>query len=331
MTDVNQTIKKLSEFKDAAKFERLATAYLRSFNPNKYLNTSHLGVNPKGSTVKAPLDGFSFYEEDGELGIAGLEHTTTEIKNLHTKFLKDLATVKPKDPKKGPTGNEGDLRKAIDVINSYRSKYQDIKKATVALVSTLDPKPETILEAKALTKLNNIDLELYGGTRLADYLDTTSKGQYLRKLYLDEKPDKLSLELLREISEKQINYYSKYIDTQLIVQREHNQVDFSSHKFLVGESGAGKSVIAFTALKSSFENGSAGIFLSEKLIDDSSTLEEALTKQLALFESNLNNDSGAIALELCTPSSPLLIVIEDINNSDNPVKALQRILSWITK
>ncbi|WP_198597173.1 ATP-binding protein, partial [Vibrio splendidus] len=331
MANTNQTIKKLSEFKDAAKFERLATAYLRASNPNKYQDTSHLGVNPKGSTVKAPLDGFATYEENGELGIAGLEHTTTEINKLHDKFLKDLSTVKPKDPKKGATGTEGDLRKSIDVINTYRTQYPDIKRATVALVSTLDPKPNTILDAKALAKSNNIDLEIHGGTRIADYLDTTAKGQYLRKLYLGENPDKLSLELLRDITEKQIEEYSKFIDTQLIAQRTHNQFEVSHHKFLVGESGVGKSIIASELLKTNFENGSAGIFLSEKFVAELNSLEEAITRQLALFESTLDNDAGAMALELCPTHLPFVIVIEDVNNSDNPIKLLQKILKWIPK
>jgi hypothetical protein len=329
MSNVNQTVKKLSEFKDAAKFERLATAYLRSFNPNKYQSTSHLGVNPKGSTVKAPLDGFSVYEENGELGVAGLEHTTTDISNLHDKFLKDLSTVKPKDPKKGPTGNEGDLRKAINEINGYRLKYQDIKKATIVLVSTFDPKPETILDAKALGKENNIDIDIHGGTTIADYLDTTAKGQYLRKLYLDEKPEKLSLELLREITEKQVDDYSKLIDVQLMVQRVTCQPEVINHQFLVGESGVGKSVIAFNSLKANFDNGSAGIILSEKIIDKSNSLEQAITEQLSAFENNLNDDAGATALGLCQHQLPFVIVIEDINNSDSPTKILQKILKWI--
>jgi hypothetical protein len=331
MAKTNQTIKKLSEFKDAAKFERLATAYLRASNPNKYQDTSHLGVNPTGSTVKAPLDGFATYEENGELGIAGLEHTTTEINKLHDKFLKDLSSVKPKDPKKGATGTEGDLRKSIDVINTYRKKYPDIKRATVALVSTLDPKPNTILDAKVLAKSNNIDLEIHSGTRIADYLDTTAKGQHLRKLYLGVNPDKLSLELLRDITAEQIAVYSKFVDTKLIVQRTNNQFEVSHHKFLVGESGVGKSIIASELLQTNFENGSAGIFLSEKIIDESSSLEEAITKQLVLFESTLDEDAGAMALELCPTHLPLVIVVEDINNSDSPIKTLQKILKWIPK
>ncbi|WP_114325130.1 hypothetical protein [Candidatus Colwellia aromaticivorans] len=331
MSNVNQTVKKLSEFKDAAKFERLATAYLRSFNPNKYQSTSHLGVNPKGSTVKAPLDGFSVYVENGELGVAGLEHTTTDISRLHDKLLKDLSTVKPKDLAKGPTGNEGDLRKAINEINGYRSKYQDIKKATIALVSTFDPKPETILDAKTLAKENDIDLEIHGGTTIANYLDTTAKGQYLRKLYLAEKPEKLSLELLREITEKQIDDYSKLIDVQLMVQRVTYQPVVSNHQFLVGESGVGKSIIAFNFFKANFDNGSAGIILSERIIDKSNSLEQAITEQLSAFENNLNDDAGATALDLCQHQLPFVIVIEDINNSDSPTKTLQKILKWIQK
>lgn len=331
MSYVNQTVKKLSEFKDAAKFERLATAYLRSFNPNKYQSTSHLGVNPKGSTVKAPLDGFSVYEENGELGVAGLEHTTTDISSLHDKFLKDLSTVKPKDPAKGPTGNDGDLRKAINEINGYRSKYQDIKKATIALVSTFDPKPETILDAKTLAKENDIDLEIHGGTRIANYLDTTAKGQYLRKLYLAEKPEKLSLELLREITEKQVDDYSKLIDVQLMVQRVTCQPEVINHQFLVGESGVGKSIIAFNSLKANFDNGSAGIILSEKIIDKSNSLEQAITEQLSVFENNLNDAAGATALEICQHLLPFVIVIEDINKSDSPTKTLQKILKWIQR
>lgn len=217
----------------------------------------------------------------------------------------------------------------MTTTNTYRTQYPDIKRATVALVSTLDPKPNTILDAKALAKSNNIDLEIHGGTRIADYLDTTAKGQYLRKLYLGENPDKLSLELLRDITAKQIEEYSKFIDTQLIAQRTHNQFEVSHHKFLVGESGVGKSIIASELLKTNFENGSAGIFLSEKFVAESNSLEEAITRQLALFESTLDKDAGAMALELCPTHLPFVIVIEDVNNSDNPIKLLQKILKWI--
>ncbi|MEZ8917025.1 hypothetical protein [Vibrio splendidus] len=331
MDYTNQTIKKLSEFKDAAKFERLATDYLRASNPHKYQDTSHLGVNPQGSTVKAPLDGFATYEENGELGIAGLEHTTTDIKRLHDKFLKDLSKVKPKDPQKGATGTEGDLRKAIDAINSYKSQYPDIKKATVALVSTLDPKPNTILDATVLAKSNNIDLEIHGGSRIANYLDTTAKGQYLRKLYLNQNPDKLSIELLRDITKKQIDEYSKFVDTELIVHRDSQCSELNNHSFLVGESGVGKSIIAYSILQKNFNNGSAGIFLSDTLISESNSLEEAISKQLSRYESNLEYEAGSAALDICPAHLPLVIVVEDINNSDSPIKTLQKLLNWIPK
>ena len=329
MTDATETIKKLAELKDPARFERLGTAFLKAYNPSKYAYTSHLGVNYKGSTVKAPLDSFSIYYDRGELCIAGAEYTVTELNALHDKFLKDLSTVKAKNPEIGATGNEGDLLKAINKIKEFRKEFPDIKNATVALLSTLDPKPETELEAHKLAKKDNIELEMYSGSTIAHFLDTKPEGQYLRKLYFGDEPDKLSVSLLKNITERQITQYTATFEAELIVQRGFNQRVFTNHTFIVGESGTGKSTIAFNTLKHNFEKDVAGIILSEKLVEESSSLEEALTKQLTLFEGNLSSDAGSLALDIGTRTQPIIIFIDDINNADSPVSVLKKLLKWI--
>ncbi|MGZ4996823.1 MAG: hypothetical protein ACXV8J_03185, partial [Methylobacter sp.] len=147
MTEPNSTIKKLSEITDAGLFERLATDVLRFCKPSLYESLSHPGVNSDGKTVKAPLDGIGWVRDAEGDRVVAAAHSTCDQNDIGKKWLHDPSTVKPRKAGGKPTAPEGDLRKAIHEINTFRAAQPGLQ-ATVALTSNREPDQECIVAAQ---------------------------------------------------------------------------------------------------------------------------------------------------------------------------------------
>ena len=210
MTTPNSTIRKLAEIADPALFERLATDVLRTCKPSLYEFLSHPGVNPDGKTVKAPIDGIGWVRNSGGDRVIGAAHSTDKQSDIKKKWLHDPSTVKVRKVGGKPTAPEGDLRKAIREIGSFRTNQPSLQ-ATVALTSNKESDQESIVAAQQLATNARVDLEIWSASKIAQFLDSP-EGQWIRNIYLGDPVEFVSLELLQSCTQRRLLEYSHLLN-----------------------------------------------------------------------------------------------------------------------
>ncbi|GAB3630401.1 hypothetical protein PTE30175_04414 [Pandoraea terrae] len=321
----NETVTKLAAITDAAQFERIATSVLRAAKPSLYANLSHQGVNTDGKTVKAPLDNVGWiHANDGAMLVAGA-HTTAARKDLEGKWLHVPSTVKPRKRGGQPTQPAGDLVKAIEEIKKLREQYAGLK-ATLALTCNREEPAELRVKAEALAQANDVTLDVWSASRLAQFLDTHPDGQAIRFKYLGIEPTRLSMQELLRIGRKSLASRPAVTDEGALVDR--HLADLSGHTLLSGASGMGKTTICLDALSTALQRNQPGIVLEDQTVMRAATIEEALDIELRRYSPYLEPHSGTRALELCSEMQPLVVVVEDINRSENTERLLNKLASW---
>ncbi len=327
MTDPNRTIRKLAEITDAALFERLATAVLRSYKPSLYENLSHPGVNSDGKTVKAPLDGIGWIRDIGGDRVIAAAHSTCKQDDIEKKWLHDPTTAKTRKTGSKPSTPEGDLRKAIREINAFRQDQTNLQ-ATLALTSNREPSQTSIVTAQQLASEAGIDLDIWSASRIAQFLDS-AHGQWLRKVYLGDSAEFVSTELLQSCTQRNLFEYTHLMNPEELVDRESSIERSSGHTLLVGPSGVGKTTIALQILKRHAEAGGTGLVIPHETIVLATSLTEAIDIELRKLEPDLQADSGHHALSLASENLPFIVVIEDINAASDPPMALNKVVNWV--
>lgn len=321
----NETVTKLAAITDAAQFERIATSILRTAKPSLYANISHQGVNTDGKTVKAPLDNVGWVRtNDGAMLVAGA-HTTAARKDLEKKWLYDPSTAKPRKRDGQSTQPAGDLVKAIEEIGKLREQHPSLK-ATLALTCNREESAEVRIKAEALALANDVELDVWSASRLAQFLDTHPDGQAIRFEYLGVAPTRLSIQELLRICRQ--SHASRPIVTEESTLVDRHLTDLSGHTLLSGASGMGKTTICLAALSEALQRNQPGIVLEDQTVMRAATLEEALDIELRRYSPSLESDSGTRALELCSEAQPLVVVIEDINRSESTERLLNKLISW---
>lgn len=327
MTDPNRTIRKLAEITDAALFERLATAVLRSCKPFLYENLSHPGVNSDGKTVKAPLDGIGWARDTGGDRVIAAAHSTCKQIDIGKKWLHDPSTVKPRKTGGKPTAPEGDLHKAIREISAFRENQPNLQ-ATFALTSNREPDQESIVTAQRLATKACINLDIWSASRIAQYLDS-AEGQWTRKIYLGDSVEFVSTELLQSCTQKHLLEYAHLMNSTELVDRESSIEQLSGHTLLVGPSGVGKTTIALQILKRHAEAGGTGLVIPHETIILATSLAEAIDIELRKLEPDIQASSGHRALSLASENLPFIVVIEDVNAASDPPMVFNKVLSWV--
>ena len=321
----NDTIAKLAVIADAAQFERISTSVLRAARPSLYANLSHQGVNTDGKTVKAPLDNVGWVRtNDGSMLVAAA-HTTAALKDLEGKWLHDPSTVLPRNKRGAPTQPAGDLLKAIEEIGKLRAQHPGLK-ATLALTCNREEAADVRIKAEVLAQANDVALDVWSVSRLAQFLDTNPDGQSIRFEYLGVEPTRLSLQELLRIGRQSLA--SQPVATEKEVGVERPLIDLSRHTLLSGTSGMGKTTICLEALSKALERGQPGIVIEDQTVMRAATLEEAIDIELRRYSPALESHSGVRALQLCTEMQPLVVVVEDINRSENTERLLNKLVSW---
>ncbi|MGZ4955356.1 MAG: ATP-binding protein [Methylobacter sp.] len=326
MTEPNSTIKKLSEITDAGLFERLATDVLRACKPSLYESLSHPGVNPNGKTVKAPLDGVGWVRDSSGNRIIAAAHSTCDPNDIGKKWLHDPSTVKPRKAGGKPTAPEGDLRKAILEINTFRAIQPGLQ-ATVALTSNREPDQESIVAAQQLATDASIDLEIWSASKIAQFLDSP-EGQWVRKIYLGDPVEFVSIELLQSCTQAFLTKYAHPLNPEELVDRKNFVEQSSGHLLLVGPSGVGKTTIALQILKHHTEKGGAGLVIPHETVILATSLADAIDTELRKLEPYLQPNAGHQALSLATESLPLVVIIEDANKASDPPAILNKVVGW---
>src|SRR5258708_4300399 len=326
----NQTAAALAAISDEGLFERLATAVLRAAKPDVYGKFTDPGINPDGRTIKGPLDGVSFLAGAHPRHLVAVHHTITTRDGLKAKWLRDPKTITPR--KHGRlAASPGDLIKTIAIIEEERVSTPGMQ-ATLALTTTTEPREDVTREAAALAYTHNINLDLWTRERIADYLDTTASGQWLRRAYLGLEQERLSIELLLELSHRNRQLHTPHLDERMIVLRPSlATIDTELARplaFLVGESGYGKTTASLRLLAEHVGAGGIGLILTADMLAASLTPDQAVDTALRQLVPNLAIGSGSEALGLGSKTHPLLIVVEDVNRANDTASLVERLLRW---
>lgn len=323
----NETAKRIAAITDEAMFERLATAVMREADP-RYAALAHPGVNADGKTVKAPLDGIAFVSGASPPHMLTVHHTTTKAGGLEAKWLLDPTTVRPR--KNSPTGQPGDIVKTAAIVADER-KRDPATRATLALSVSVEPSVDLVRDAHAVAHTHRIELDLWPRSRLAHFLDSP-KGQWLRHLYLGIPQERVSRELLADLSRKSLQQFQPLGDepgtwVERAVDASLAATD-GQITFVMAEAGLGKTVACHKLLSRHVARSGFGLIVPHQLVDQSLTASQAIDLALHHLHPHLAPDAGADALLLCEAALPFFVVIEDINRSGKAVELLEKIAAW---
>ena len=325
-----ETERRLAAITDQGVFERLATAVLREMDSH-YRLLVHSGVNLDGKTVRSPVDGITFVGANPPHMIA-VHHTTCKREDLKNKWLHDPATVKPRKGEK-PTAPPGDLVKTAQLFAEQKRKMPNLQ-ATLILTTNREPPEALVRSVYAAGEAAGLDVSILSGSALAHFLDYDAKGQWIRSHFLRIEQEHLSDELLHELSQRSLQIQSSYFpeDSELWVDR---QLDRTLKEavgrdvvFVVAESGLGKSIACHKRLTAHVETGGFGLVIPHQIIADSLSLEQAVGTTLQQLHPSLASDAGSEARALASEHAPLLMVVEDINKSGQPISLIERLASW---
>ena len=311
--DRNDTRRLLDQITDEGVFEELATAVLREQDP-RCRRLAHVGVNPRGRTVKSPLDGVEYISDQGSPRLMAIHHTTCDRSALRRKWLADP---------------DGDLPKTLEVFHRQKDRIPELR-LTLILTTNKEPPEELIHDVQATALRAGIEVEIHAGSVIAHFLDTEPVGQALRRKYLGAVQTQLSEDLLRELSVKSLDEGS--LDAASWVERDlHEQLAGNSQEpvsFVVGESGMGKTVACLMHLEDHIEVGGFGLLVTAEVLGGSRTLEDAVDATLRELYPQLAEGAGRNAVSYASATLPFLVVVDDVNKSRWPARLLEKLVGW---
>ena len=320
------TLNALSKITDTGLFERLATAVLRESNP-LYESLIHTGTNTSGKTVKSPIDGITFVSGANPPHMICVHHTTGDRDKLKKKLLQDSSKIKSKSNNKYP---DGDILKTIKLHEEEKLKQPTLK-TTLILTVTSEPSQELIRKSEKIATDAGIQIDFWSASRIAHFLDTNPNGQYIRKQYLNITQERISSKLLLELSKKSIDTFNIYYQDSWIerdLDKQLKVLEKSGLTVVSGESGNGKTIACYKYLTQHIQNGNYGFILTDEILAQSQTPEEAIRKTLLNLHPSLTDDCGYDTLQMATTDKPIVLVLEDINTSGKAKSLLEKIISW---
>jgi hypothetical protein len=326
--EVGRTERALESMTDEGLFEKLAAAVLRDAAPI-YRSLAHPGVNADGKTIKSRVDGITFVPEAKPPHMVIVHHTTTAQRDLGDKWLHDPSTVTSSGSRRASP--PGDLIKAAAVAAEHR-RIQPGVTTTLVLTTNREPDETTIRAVHAAAAQAEIKVDLWSRSRLAHFLDHNPQGQWLRRQYLGDPPERVSIALMHELSTRSIAAFNTSESPRFWIERALDQT-LASYRhlgatFLVAPSGVGKSTACFKLLAAHVAAGGAGLILPDAAIAGAVALDSAIEDTLRELEPSLARGSGSDALALSTPENPLLLIVEDINRSGQAATLAEKILGW---
>lgn len=302
--------------RDRALFEQISVSILRERIP-EYINIIHGGVNGKGETITSPLDAFHKINEDEFV----LIEITTDDTNIKKKWLDN---------------KEGDLIKASIKANEWRKSYPNAR-YTVWLCTNLRIKDDkynqvftqTIIEANKY----QLNVQFLEQSAIVDYLENNSTGQWLSEKYLGITARRLSKDKLLELCQISYEEYKREIyfdNTNIINRRKKKEIldlvvnSYDINFLLVGDSGFGKSTLLSLLLNDYLVNKQIALRIKPYIVENVISITDAIHKQLKEYQPNiLFNEDILMSL-----NHKVLVVIDDINRSNNPSFILEKISTW---
>ncbi len=327
-----ETQQRLAAITDQGLFERLATAVLRQAEP-LCRHLAHPGVNLAGKTVKSTVDGITFAQGANPSHMIAVHHTTCKRKDLKGKWLLDPAEVQPRGGGK-PTAPAGDLIKTATLFAEQKCQIPNLE-ATLFLTTNKEPPDKLICDVHKAGHIAGLDVIIWPRSLIADFLDFEPKGQWIRNYFLGIDQERLSEELLHEISRRSLECSDLPDDSNLWIDRQFDQkLEKATGRdvvFIVGESGFGKSVACHKRLKAHVKAGGFGFVIPHRIIDGALSLDQAIEMTLQQLHPSLVSGEGSGARALVSEHTPLLMVVEDINKSGQPTSIVEKLVSWSTQ
>jgi hypothetical protein len=326
------TVEMLARITDAGLFERLATAVLR-YAQSEYRALAHPGVNVDGKTVKSPLDGIAFAIGADPPHMIAVHHTIGARDGLPKKWLHDPSKVKSRK-KNAVATLPGDVLKTIVIVEEERKRVPNLR-VTLVLTTNQEPDEKTLRDVHSVAATARVDIDLWSGSRLAQFLDDDPKGHWLRRRFLGVKPERLSESLLAELSKTSLAIHPPQDAPEARIDRELDRaltaLGPKEVTFLVASSGFGKTVACHKWLSAHIEKGGFGLVLSPNNVAGAATIDAAVEAALFELHSGLVRGSGSEALAMCSTERPLFLVIEDINRAGHASLLAEKIAAWASK
>ena len=314
---------------DQGQFERLATAILREAD-SRYRLIVHTGVNLDGKTIRSPVDGITFVTGEKSPHMIAVHHTTCKRKDLEKKWLHDPATVNSHKGGK-PTATPGDLVKTAQLFAEQKREIPNLQ-LTLILTTNKEPSEALVRNVRTAGESAGIEVIIWSSSALAHYLDYHAKGQWIRSRFLGIEQERLSDELLHELSRRSLENSILLNDSELWIecQLDHKLEKIANRDvvFIVAQSGCGKSVACHKRLTAHVKAGRFGLVIPHEIIAGASSLEQAIDATLRSLYPSLVPGAGSEARALASERTPLLMVVEDINKSGQPISLIERLASW---
>ena len=145
-------------------------------------------------------------------------------------------------------------------------------------------------------------------------------------------PTRLSKELLGELSVRSLDLAplpddpERWVDREVDEKLRHRVED--RVQFVLGDSGAGKSVACLKCLQQHVQAGGFGLVVADEVLGTSLTVEDAIERTLRNLQPTLAGGAGSEALSLTSENEQFLLVIEDINRSAQPARLVETLAAW---
>ena len=309
------TRSRLSALTDPGTFELLATAVLREAGPT-YAALVQTGVNEAGRTVRAALDGVAFVPGADPPHMVAVHHTTCARRELERKWL---------------AVPSGDLPKTAAILAEERARTPSMR-ATLVLTTNEEPPGDLVRCVASAAREAGMGLDLWPASRLAHFLDFNPQGQWIRRHFLGVPEERLSGSLLRDLSRTSLELSRPPDDPDAWIDREVDQnlgrLSRTGAVFVAGESGLGKSIACFRRLAAHVDRGGYGLIVPHDVVAAAMSLDQAIGETLRRLHPSLAEGEGSEALALASPDSPMMLVVEDVNRSEQPAFVLEKIASW---
>src|ERR1039458_2431396 len=318
LTAMDESSTALEGMSDTGQFELLATAILRRAYP-ECANLIHVGINAEGKPISSPIDGITLIPASTPPRFVMIQHTTYARTKLRGKWL----------------GTGEDIDKAATLISQERIRDPD-SRLTLILTTNRVPGEKLFRDVHAHARSSHIDLDIWDRSRIADFLDHTPDGQWLRHKYLNINQERLSFDLLAEISAQSARSFQAtlldnpkaWIDRKLDTAIQSRIEGGNVITFVVMPSGMGKTTALSRLFSRWVSNSNIGLWIPAEALQDAHTLDQAIDALLHAYSPKLEKNAGALARTFGTHERPLLLIVDDINRSPRPAALLERLAAW---
>lgn len=322
----SETIKALANITDEGLFEQLALAVLHCDEPLSAC-LGQQGINAAGKIKASPVDNIGFVRGAEPPHMVMAHHTIAAARDLRVKWL---GGISPR-ARRAATRREGDIEKTSRVVQKQRL-VQPRLKATLFLTTNEEPDVPLAGDVAEASANLGIEIDIWSRARIARVLDTNATGQWLRASLLGIDQQWASPELLTEVSRESIDEIGPPEATRQWVARALDRQLAASNRaatFIIGASGAGKSVAALRQLKGQLAAGGYALVLPHPILESAPSLSAAVLATLQRFRPALTGHIDPMSF--CTTERPLALLVEDINHASNPGALLEKITRWASE